>query len=204
MDQEIYNNIEWTDTNLPWHYHSSWEDAPQPPDLQDQEREIFGASLEDAQKNIEPHLEAYRNLQDELRELQGDTESDDLYNKIEEEFWAKHAQDSCVLAREEYFALREKINHWAMEQPVWKAHAKAVEEFSAQEKQKSFSGRGLARPGTLIEMEDGSIEFIGSINSAGGCCNDCPAFEDTLIVKRYALVYPFTKREANDDYYADK
>jgi hypothetical protein len=53
----------------------------------------------------------------------------------------------------------------------------------------SFLGRGLSRPGTLIEMADGRQHLIGHVNEQGGCCNCCPGFGGTDVVRRYRVVW---------------
>lgn len=52
----------------------------------------------------------------------------------------------------------------------------------------SFTKRGLNKPGTLIEMEDGTRYLIGDINPLGGECDDCPIDKRTII-KRYKVVW---------------
>jgi hypothetical protein len=55
-------------------------------------------------------------------------------------------------------------------------------------KNKSFCGKGLNKVGTLVELEDGSIHLIGSLDTNLG--DDCRRLlpVDT-IVKRYAVVF---------------
>jgi hypothetical protein len=53
---------------------------------------------------------------------------------------------------------------------------------------KSFCGRELNKPGTLVELEDGTIHLIGTINKHRGTCDDCVAFDENVIIKRYATV----------------
>ena len=55
----------------------------------------------------------------------------------------------------------------------------------------SFRGLGLNKPGTLIELKDGTTHLIGSINTIRGVCDDCPAFDSDAIVTRYAIVFDF-------------
>lgn len=53
---------------------------------------------------------------------------------------------------------------------------------------KSFVDAGLAKPGTLVEFEDGKILLVGDINPTGGICNCC-GLKGINIVVRYAVVY---------------
>lgn len=207
------DKINWIEINLPWYSYIYSDNAPQMPDTQDLERSIFGSSIEDLREKIQPDLEEYRKLTTELKELQdiaaqkaidaGILYSDCLispeYLQIEVDFWNIHGQDPCVIARKTYIELKDKINTWIESQPVWLEYQVRHKAFVDEQKQKSFTGRGLAMPGTLVEMEDGSIEMIGSINTSGGVCNDCMAFDDNMIVKRYAVVYPFIRKKASDD-----
>lgn len=216
MNQAEYDKIPWIDINLPWRSEVDWEKEPAPPSLDDKEREVFGISLTDLQEKNQPYIDQCVALSqtldiilDEARAKAYQNGESDVYyqnvTKLKNDFWEIHAQDTCVIARDAYIELRDKICEWSDEQPEWKAWQKVRAEFIAEEEKKSFTGRKLNVPGTIVEMEDGSIEFIGSMNAIAGVCNDCVAFErDNLIVKRYALVYPFTKRKANDDFYADE
>jgi hypothetical protein len=60
----------------------------------------------------------------------------------------------------------------------------------------SFSGRGLNKPGTLIEIEETfhhnktrTQHLIGDINVNRGVCDDCTAFQHDAIVTKYAVVF---------------
>ena len=216
MNKKAYDKVEWIDINLPWRSEIDWDKSPPSPSLDDKEKEVFGISLTELEELNRPHIDGCVTLQDELYEIKDEArkiafEKNELgcyydnANKLEDDFWARHAQDPCVIGRDAYVELRNKMCKWGEEQPEWKAWQKAREEFEAEENKKSFTGRKLNVPGTIVEMEDGSIEFIGTMNVIAGVCNDCVAFErDDLLVKRYALVYPFTRRKANDDFYADE
>ena len=52
----------------------------------------------------------------------------------------------------------------------------------------TFVGKGLANPGTLIELEDGDVLLIGDINKNRGRC-DCCSVSGYKIVKRYKVVW---------------
>ena len=53
----------------------------------------------------------------------------------------------------------------------------------------SFCGKKLNKPGTLIEMENGDVHLIGTINKEGGVCDDCMDFHNNSIVARYKIVW---------------
>ena len=57
------------------------------------------------------------------------------------------------------------------------------------EEEDSFCERKLNKPGTLIEIEDGSQYLIGHINVVAGVCDDCVEFERDMIVVRYKVVW---------------
>lgn len=194
--------VNWIDINLPWRDDFYSEDGPKMPDLQEREREVFGISLKESEETNQHHFEAYSELLDKLRALQVEVGFDfspgSECNRIEEEFWSEHGRDECVLIKKMHLVLEEKIIPWSNEQPEWKAYSKAVDEYSAKQKLNSFTGRGLNKPGTIIEMADGSIELIGTINDIAGICNDCVRFEREEVVVRYAVVYPFTRKKANE------
>lgn len=210
MNKETYDKIEWIDINLPWRISSIWADAPQVPNLEQREREVFGASSEDLREQNAVHLENFHLLLNALEERQyqarqeakkrneSNYELSSAYDQIEIDFWEEHTNNPDVIARDTYRASILKINAWTEEQPEWKAYVKDSALFSAQEDEKSFCGRGLANPGTVIELANGQIELIGSINESSGVCDDCAAFDRYAVVKRYAVVYPFTRTEAND------
>lgn len=207
------DKINWIEVNLPWYHHACWESAPKAPDMNERERAEFGISEEELREKVGPDLDAFMKLKNELDELQDVAvaharEADILYtdyiispeyDQIEKDFWKLHENDACIIARNAYIELKNKICTWTEQQPEWKEFQKRLEKFNEEEDKKSFSRSGLAMPGTLVEMEDGSIEMIGSINTSGGVCNDCMAFGDSMIVKRYAVVYPFIRKKASDD-----
>lgn len=62
------------------------------------------------------------------------------------------------------------------------------QENSLLNKDKTFENEKLNVPGTQIELENGKIYLIGDINRNRGVCDDCTAFSDTAIVKRYRIL----------------
>lgn len=205
--------IEWIEINLPWQYYDNGKYFPEYPNLDDREREIFGISLAEAKKNVQQDLENFYKLLEELRSLQDEAIRQANINGIsynnfiisldfaliEQNFWEKHKNDSCVIARDAFKNFQEKIFAWSDEQPEWKDYICSIKKYNDLKHLKSFCGRNLDQPGTIIELENGQIELIGSINRSAGVCNDCKVFDDDSIVKRYAVVFPFSRREANDE-----
>jgi hypothetical protein len=208
--------LEWIEINLPYdlnNHYGNEEGFPESPNLDDREKEVFGISLAEAEKNVQQDLEEFSKLLDELRSLQeegrrqanlnGISYTDYIlspdYALIEQNFWEKHQNDPCVIARDAFKDLQEKIFAWSDEQPEWKAHAESIKQYNALQDLKSFCGRNLDQPGTIIELENGQMELIGSINRSAGICGDCKAFDEDSIVKRYAVALPFIRRKANDE-----
>lgn len=206
MDQETYNKIEWIEINLPWNVSINYN-GPNHPCLDDREKEVFGISLSELEKINQSHLDNWYILWEKLESIKYEANKNKQcndYTKLEADFWAEHSQDECIVKRNQFFELRKKICTWSDEQPEFKVWQSASEEFISEQKKKSFTGLGLNVPGTLVEVEDGSIEFIGTMNELAGVCNDCVAFDKKLIIKRYALVFPFSKKKANDEFYENK
>jgi len=53
----------------------------------------------------------------------------------------------------------------------------------------SLDKRGLAKPGVLVECENGEQYLIGHINRHRGICDDCEAFGPYTIIKKYKVVW---------------
>ena len=56
----------------------------------------------------------------------------------------------------------------------------------------SFTERGLAQAGVLIDTKEG-IFLLGHINQLGGVCDDCKVFEPETIVRKYKVVWQKSK-----------
>ena len=52
----------------------------------------------------------------------------------------------------------------------------------------SFTERELNEPGTLIDIGDEQI-LIGDTNVMGGACGCCQVINDSVIIKRYKIVW---------------
>ncbi len=158
--------INWIEINLPFTYHSyEYIEYPIFPVLTDREIEVFGQSCEDSKKYLLSLI---------------DQADNDLISENEIAYYAiKHKE------------FNDKLDVWYEEQPEIKKYYEKYDAFVELQKQRSFSGLGLARPGTLIELEDGTIELLGSTNCSAGVCNDCLGFETDSIIKRYAVVFDY-------------
>lgn len=188
-------NINWIEINLSWHVTFSNQDRPKYPDLSKKEKKVFGNTL-DKSVPSDKIFNKYHKLFYAFEVDQGfkwNEVAGEVLEQKQAEFFAKYKDNADVIAVIEYRRFKAEIEVWSDVQPEVIEFKKALEIYNKKEGAKSFSGRGLAVPGTLIELEDGSIEFIGSINSSGGTCNDCRAFDDDVIIKRYAVVFEFEK-----------
>lgn len=188
--------LEWIDINLPWHV-SMFTDADRPicPDLSDREREVFGMTADEEFGTFEDSLiplgeisAAVHAKLNEWLENQPDGTTDDQINDQEVVFWDEYKDHPAVKAREAHIEYSVKYNQWYNSQPEVIEFNKKCDEHLDMIADKSFAGRGLARPGTLIELEDGTVEMIGSINTFRGISDTYTAFDGDRIVKRYAVV----------------
>lgn len=187
-------NIEWVDINLPWSVSYSSEDAFQSPDLSKKQQEVFGDSLKEWDEKLRKEFYKLCDLLDEIIDSITDDVSNAELDKIESDFWESHKNDPCVVAKKFYDEIQQKINEWWLEQPEWIEYERKKKEFFGN----SFTGQGLAKPGTLIELENGSIELIGSINRSAGVCDDCVGFSSNTVIKRYAVVFPFEEMRRHE------
>lgn len=74
------------------------------------------------------------------------------------------------------------------EYKVWaERHSAEYKRLQAELDAQSFTGQGLAVPGTQIEVE-GKLWLIGDINPNRGVCDDCTAFEPDAVVDRYRVL----------------
>jgi len=89
----------------------------------------------------------------------------------------------------------DKYNEWEKQQPEIIEWQKKKDQHNKEFDSRSFQGRGLNKPGTLIELEDGTIHLIGTINKHRGVCDDCTAFDIKTVVKRYAVLFDLEKIE---------
>ena len=60
--------------------------------------------------------------------------------------------------------------------------------FNNYENDNSFYGKGLAKPGTLIKI-DNKEYLIGHINEAGGICDCCEFFDGETVIESYKIVW---------------
>lgn len=155
-------NNRWIKCGLPWTYYGDWTTLPKPPMFNKQVKKLFGKTVAQAYGSI-PGV------------------NDGGLDLKSKEYKA---------AVKAYKAFREKVEAWIKEQPETKAYSESVKKMNEVEKQKSFCGMELNKPGTLIEILDNKILkqlLIGDINSLGGVCDDCMGFSKDAVVVRYKV-----------------
>jgi len=99
--------------------------------------------------------------------------------------------------------LKKEYDDWYINQPEVIEYNKEYELLDKERKEleskTSFVGMGLNKPGTLIEVIiDGKLQvfLIGHINPLSGVCDDCPMFDNDIMVKRYKVIWE-QKNEGN-------
>jgi len=174
---------DWIELNLPYSYYESLE-TPDLPDLDDRIKQKFGKLPEEVKVLLSQFGdEAYKKYYKLC--LKGKSQKD-----------LEKSNDKDIQAIVSYKSLEEEIDNWYWVQPEvaeWESLCdKLRKEHKEKIKSKSFSSLGLNKPGVLIEVEqDGKdVQYlIGDINTSCGVCNDCTAFSDDTIVKRYKIVW---------------
>lgn len=183
--------MEWIKCNLPWHYRD-YTEAPVYNgriDHDDEIRKLFGKTQEEMEQFTfgqgymldSPVWKAFDIIEKEL--------------DYEDAALEQH-QDPNVKAVLAYRKHSRAVRDWYVAQPdviaesdTYMAAHKAWKESNDS---KSFTGRGLARSGTLmrVQVEDQvETHLIGTINELGGACDDCMGFPGDSIVLEYKVVY---------------
>lgn len=165
-----FEDIKWIECNLPFEYYSDSDD-PNYPEYPD---------LSD--KEVKKYGATYQEMMDKLfhpafKDFK--IVDDDLYKQWQE------------FSNEHY--------KWSQELPEVKEYQSKINKLQKEEKQKSFCGKDLNKPGTLIELENGDIHLIGSINTVAGICNDCVEFGRDIIIKRYAIIFNVPINESKEN-----
>lgn len=161
----------WIKCNLPWVYYSDGRDSPQAPDLK---REVLKAFHTNETKE-------YRKLTCMLGNAKwGTAKYDEITSSKEYKAEQKKYKKFC-----------DKVRVWREIQPAWTEYKEKYIEWEKANNQKSFCGRKLNQPGTLIEiLDDKKLKYfmIGDINILGGVCDDCMGFSKDAIVARYKVL----------------
>jgi hypothetical protein len=179
---------DWITANLPYSDIPEGMEIPYPtsPDTSEQERALFGMTSDEALNALDGNarIECDAALLAEFEESHPESDYEGpSFEEFRREEWPKRIPE--VYAK---YAKYWEICDWLRaqpEDPEWKATCESV---TAQNNQLTFQGRGLAQPGTQIEMADGKRYLIGDINTNRGVCDDCVAFDGNAIVVRYRVL----------------
>ncbi len=199
---------EWIELNLPYDVLEFFDPGKDLvyPDLSEKAKKQIGYNQDDLAQIKEDTLPKYDDYEryDKLHEID-DEISANLNQHFEDQNdeWkaARVAalknhdnEDAKSLGR--YLEKVLVLDNWKLNQPeiiAWDAeYKKRSKLFHEENNKKSFSGIGLNKPGTLVEVElDGKLYqfLIGHINNVRGVCDDCVQFDRSTIVKRYKVIW---------------
>jgi len=164
---------EWIEINLPWDCYIDYDNQPKAPDLSDKEKIHFG--------NCEKELFIEWRIKELESEL--DLEIDKaLINNTYSHLTVKNTTNSPKYAKlAEFRKLQRDRESWDNEQSEFKEYSLALKKFYHDHAQKSFTGRELDKPGTLVEFADGKQILVGSYNDF--------CIEPDEIVKKYKIIW---------------
>lgn len=188
---------DWIEINLPWSNYFHWDmnqpDYPKMPNLDNRVKEVFGTTIQEEHNKISRKEHSrYVTARLELIKKLGNKYDTMSQNTCERKL--EETGIPAVLKVLSYHKLRRKIEDWHKDQPEMIAWEQDKKRWREEQTQKSFTGRGLNKPGTLVEVLDGDVTkqlLIGHINpfALEGVCEDCGEFSSTLIVKRYKIIW---------------
>jgi hypothetical protein len=202
-------SIRWKKIDLPFRCSIDWTKAPaypEIPDLSEREKEKFGFSAAEKQRELfgksewvsHPSFDKMEKVRFQIQQdLHEEGELEDFSKKFETETnrRLRLSKDADVKKQLEWIDFERQYRDWQGKQPeiiAWHQEADALhQDWAAKQNQKSFYGRGLAKAGTLIEVKEGKKTkqyLIGNINELGGICDDC-CIPDNAKVKRYKVIW---------------
>ena len=184
------------DPPMPWASQdiAEYDEAkfPAPPDTSAEERAKFGMTYDEIYtEERKPQFDAWTDLDLILPYLGSSKE-----RRAQARAAAKKAGMLDIYRLE---ALAYKIDKWRSNLKVMKDYFQACRDEQARQdleyaaSHPSFTGLGLNKPGTQIEIAYADPAFkrqylIGDINPNGGVCDDCPAFGEAALVTRYRVL----------------
>ena len=200
-------NINWIEINLPQDLNSSDVEITDDkylnsPCFDKQEKEIYGITLDELNKDIQK-------LEDVINEVSYDILS--KFGEIEQ-LTLDEFEPRLVMLCDEYkldeeckqnlnklkepYDLRNNIREGEEERPEfkeWKLYCDNLEEeLCNKTKELSFCGKGLNKPGTLVEFSTGEIFLIGgTLNPKENyiqCLYKSRSRDNDEIVTRYAVL----------------
>ena len=161
---------EWIKCGLPWNYYGDWGKMPSPPNLSKEEKKEFGQTQAQAYKEFEKFYK--------------DCKKTGGLNKVVDSKEFKAAQ-------RKYKKFCEKVREWLKNHPLWLEYQENIKRYDDEIGKKSFCGKGLNKPGTMIEIKVGNDLrqlLIGDVNVLGGVCDDCMMFDNDVIILRYKVL----------------
>jgi len=196
----------WVELNLPYYYNEEIK-LPKFPDLTKKGKKHFGKTPDEVLESLKlpgeenkynfemALIKKYSNYRNKLeKKLSRNNDSEDLRDKLRA--LISKSKDKDIQAVLSYNKFRDEYEDWISEQPVTKKWEAKADELERQRDEKiktmSFCGLGLNKPGVLIEVENGGElqqYLLGDINCNRGICDDCVAFGQETIVKRYKIVW---------------
>lgn len=196
----------WIEINLPYDKVKYFDDSDiEFPELDDRAKEQLGFNMEDVKKLQEkvpsfdsPNYEDFDNALSELnRQLSDEFPERNTEWRNERVRRLLASSNEGLNALGKHLEKRFQLEDWENKQPEFIAYDKEYREksqfFHDNLKKESFSGLGLNKPGTLIEVKVGDEVkqyLIGHINPICGVCDDCCEFDSrTAIVLRYKVIW---------------
>jgi len=164
------NYMNWIKCNLPWTFYN-WVGGPKPPSLNKEIKKEFGKTQAQAYEKLEKMFGGAK--------------------YATKEYEAIIKSKAYNAAKKEYKQFSLEVNTWMKDQPIWVEYQHKLKVYDEGIKKKSFCGRELNKPGTLIEiLDDKALKqyLIGDINILGGVCDDCMGFSKEAIVVRYKIL----------------
>lgn len=203
--------MSWIELNLPYSVYSYRQDRkyPKMPNLNHRAKKQLGMTIKENEKTLlsdnetdfingviftEYYNEAC-NIENKLEKKKNLSYEDFIIEKNKKlQALAKHNKNIKKVL--DYYDFKNRYEIWLEQQPEWVAYLeecnKIDEEYDNKIKSMSFVGLGLNQPGTLIEIDENGVStqyLIGDINKLRGVCDDCVAFRESAIVKRYKVIW---------------
>lgn len=194
--------LKWIEVNLPWHVRIDYEAAPKPPNLDEDVKAKFGVTENELASFYNRYLADYRDITGNVYKVFSelpDEEQAQNYDEFRKTYLAaREAENPELFAKvAEYRERDEAIADFCYDHPLMIEWQQKRTEWDETQKRESFCRQIV--PGMLIEFASGARHLVGSINAAGGVCDDCAGVEDDDdVVVRYAMVFDFSK-EANEN-----
>lgn len=196
---------DWVELNLPYYKHEIFVNDFKLPNLDKRAKKELGFNRKEMEAIYEtvPKFmdEGYDKFEKSLSKFDDKLkvefpDRDDNY-RYERAKRLKASSNKNLKTLGTYLEMRFAIEDWENKQPEMIAYDKDFKEkldaFQEEQKKISFTGLGLNKPGTLIEVKIGDElkqYLIGDINPICGVCDDCTEFDSRqTIVVRYKVVW---------------